>query len=78
MGSDQSYVDAFVVEDRECLGWCVAGRDNVAGAARAGMDAVLYTVPGPVLSRLGLGASECRDEAAGAGAGGTEANRTDH
>lgn len=29
---------------------------NVAGAARAGMDAVLYTVPGPVLSRLGLAA----------------------
>ena len=29
---------------------------NVAGAAQAGMDAVLYTGPGPVLSRLGLAA----------------------
>ncbi|MGH3248933.1 MAG: HAD family hydrolase [Trebonia sp.] len=27
---------------------------NVAGAARAGLDAVLYTGPAPVLSRLGL------------------------
>jgi 2-haloacid dehalogenase len=29
---------------------------NVAGAAQAGMDAILYTGPGPVLSRLGLAA----------------------
>jgi 2-haloacid dehalogenase len=33
---------------------------NVAGAARAGMDAVLYTVPGPVLSGWGYRPSECR------------------
>ena len=31
-------------------------RVNVAAAARAGMDAVLYTGPGAVLSRLGLAA----------------------
>jgi 2-haloacid dehalogenase len=29
---------------------------NVAGAARAGMQSVLYTGPGPVLSRLGIAA----------------------
>jgi 2-haloacid dehalogenase len=29
---------------------------NVAGAAQAGMGAVLYAGPGPVLSRLGLAA----------------------
>src|SRR6202044_4032789 len=33
LGSDEGYVDAFVVEDRERLGWCVAGRDEVRDIA---------------------------------------------